>query len=94
MVRCVAKACHVQLVLPISAVLLCVGHAAILASPLPPSAEAETKPDSLTARQVLDRTAAAYKECKSYSDSSVVKTVFFTNEEGRTHSDEKPFKSL
>jgi outer membrane lipoprotein-sorting protein len=36
---------------------------------------AEPKPENLTARQILDRTAKVYAQCKSYRDSGVVKAA-------------------
>jgi RNA polymerase sigma factor (sigma-70 family) len=49
----------------------------------------EAKPDDLTARQIVDRMAKAYADCKSYRDSGVVKTLFIENGGNRTV--EKPF---
>jgi len=42
-----------------------------------------------TAKQILDRMAQAYADCKSYKDSGVVKTVFIDASGSRTV--EKPF---
>ena len=82
-----------RLVSAISVSLLCVVYSAELAFPSPPEAAQETKPSAVTVRQVLNRMATAYKECKSYCDSGVVKTEFFTKKEGRSHGEEKPFKT-
>ena len=49
----------------------------------------EPKQDSLTARQILDHTATIYRECKSYHDSGVVKTVLI--KAGGNLIEEKPF---
>lgn len=49
----------------------------------------DAKPEAGTARDILDRTARAYADCKSYRDSGVVKTVFFQATGKRTVN--KPF---
>src|SRR5882672_2574145 len=49
----------------------------------------EPKQDALTAKQIFDRMAKTYAECKSYRDSGVVKTVFIQADGKRTV--EKPF---
>ncbi|MGL4551843.1 MAG: RNA polymerase sigma factor [Gemmataceae bacterium] len=53
----------------------------------PPAEEA--KPDGLAAKQIVDRMAKAYADCKSYQDSGAVKTLFIENGGNRTV--EKPF---
>lgn len=50
---------------------------------------AQPKRNALTARQILDRMAKTYAECKSYRDSGLVKTIFFQADGKRTV--EKPF---
>ena len=49
----------------------------------------EPKPDTLTAKEILERVANVYAKCKSYRDSGVVKTVFIWTDRKRTV--EKPF---
>lgn len=49
----------------------------------------ELTTDAITAKQIITNVANVYKTCKSYSDSGVVKTVFFKKEDKR--EDEKPF---
>ena len=46
-------------------------------------------PQTLDARQILERTAKVYAECKTYRDSGVVKTLFI--QEGRNRTVSKPF---
>jgi Predicted periplasmic protein (DUF2092) len=45
--------------------------------------------DDLTAKQIVERMAKEYAQCKSYRDSGVVKTVFIGTDRQRTV--EKPF---
>jgi outer membrane lipoprotein-sorting protein len=52
----------------------------------------EPKPDALTAKQILDRMAKAYAECKSYRDAGVVKTVIVQADGKWTV--EKPFSTV
>ena len=51
----------------------------------------EPKPDDPSPKQILDRMAKAYADCKTYRDSGVVKTLFVQDTGNRT--DEKPFKT-
>lgn len=51
----------------------------------------EPKQVALTAMQILDRMAKTYADCKSYSDSGLVKTVFIDADGNRTV--EKPFNT-
>lgn len=46
-------------------------------------------PRELDARQILERTAKVYAECKTYRDSGVVNTLFI--KEGRNRTVRKPF---
>ncbi|HEX2223936.1 MAG TPA: hypothetical protein VHN15_07000 [Thermoanaerobaculia bacterium] len=52
-------------------------------------AAAPSPEKDLTAAQILKSMAQAYADCQSYSDSGVVKTVFFKGQ--YTWTDEKPF---
>jgi outer membrane lipoprotein-sorting protein len=59
----------------------------------PPEAE-EPKPATPEAKDILDRMARAYAECRTYRDSGVVKTVFITTVGKQTRNRrtvEKPF---
>lgn len=49
----------------------------------------EPKPEAPSAKQVLDRMARAYADCKSYRDSGIVVTIFV--EAGGNRIVEKPF---
>jgi outer membrane lipoprotein-sorting protein len=49
----------------------------------------EPKPDDPSAKQILDRMAEVYADCKSYRDSGMVKTLFIMAEGKETI--EKPF---
>jgi RNA polymerase sigma factor (sigma-70 family) len=56
----------------------------------PVPAAGESKPEALTARQILDRVAHVYASCKSYQDSGVVSTVF-VEAGGKRRTVAKPF---
>ncbi len=47
------------------------------------------QPDGPSARQIIERMAKAYTDCKAYQDSGVVKTLFI--EDGGNRTVEKPF---
>jgi len=49
----------------------------------------EPKPDDPSAKQILDRMAEVYADCKSYRDSGMVKTLFI--KAGGKETIEKPF---
>lgn len=48
------------------------------ADSLKPSVAVEPARDVITAEQILERMAKAYAECKTYSDTGLVRTVYFT----------------
>ncbi len=50
---------------------------------------AQPKPVDLPAEQIVERMAKAYKDCKSYRDTGIVKTLFV--EAGGNRTVEKPF---
>ena len=49
----------------------------------------QPKPADLSAKQIVERMAKAYTDCKSYRDSGIVKTLFVEKSGNRTV--EKPF---
>jgi outer membrane lipoprotein-sorting protein len=51
----------------------------------------EPAPEELTARQILERVARTYSECRSYRDSGVVETIFIRTDRKRTVK--KPFST-
>jgi outer membrane lipoprotein-sorting protein len=61
----------------------------LVAAALTRAVAEEPKPAAFTAKQVLDRMAKTYAQCKSYRDSGMVKTVFVLADGNRTM--EKPF---
>ncbi len=62
---------------------------ALLGSALMLTSSLAEEPAGLTAREILDRMEKTYGNCKSYSDSGVVKTVYISAEGKRTR--ERPF---
>ena len=74
---------------PMPLVLIWVLSAVLAASFSPTVTADEPKQDKLPAKQILDRMAKTYAECKSYHDSGLVKTVFIQAAGKRTV--EKPF---
>jgi outer membrane lipoprotein-sorting protein len=69
---------------PIPLVLIWVLSSVLAASFSPMGTADEPKQNALTAKQILDRMAKTYAECKSYRDSGLVKTVFIQADGKRT----------
>lgn len=69
---------------------LMLAFAAFFSYLLPPSCQNAVQQEALTPKQILARMAKAYSECKSYSDTGLVKTVYISDN-GRKRIVEKPF---
>lgn len=62
------------------------GTEQVSAQQQPNASSSEEK--ALTARQILDRVDAAYASCKTYRDTGVVRTVYFTESIGKHVTEE------